>query len=63
VKYQSGASTLHQEVLISNASSFRIGDSKFLLTKRAGVAQAKTVITNPVDGSTTLLQGYAKQNA
>ncbi len=61
VKYHSGSTTLYQQVLISNGS-FRIGDSKFFLSSRPGIAQAKSVITSPVDGSTTLLTGYAMQN-
>jgi hypothetical protein len=60
VKYQSGGSTQYQQVLISN-DSFRVGDSKFALTSKPGVALAKMVITSPVDGSTTLVQGNAKQ--
>ena len=61
VKYQSGSTTLYQQVLISNGS-FRIGDSKFFLSSRPGAAMAKSVITSPVDGSTTLLQGHAQQS-
>jgi hypothetical protein len=60
VKYQSGSTTLYQQVLISNGS-FRIGDTKFILSNKPGVAQARSVITSPVDGSTTLLQGSATQ--
>jgi len=60
VKYQSGSTTQYQQVLISN-DSFRIGDTKFILSNQPGVAQARTVITSPVDGSTTLLQGNAQQ--
>src|SRR5258708_37916484 len=61
VKYQSGGTALYQQVLISN-NSFRIGDSKFFLSSKPGQALAKTVITSPVDGSTTLLQGHAQQS-
>ena len=61
VKYHSGATTPYQQVLISN-DSFRIGDSKFFMSNKAGLALAKTVVTSPVDGSTTLLQGNAKQS-
>src|ERR1700760_2948753 len=42
VKFQSGGTTKYQQVLISN-DSFRIGDSKFQLSSRPGVAMAKTV--------------------
>jgi hypothetical protein len=61
VKYQSGGSTQYQQVLISS-DSFRIGDSKFQLSSKPGVALAKMVITSPVDGSTTLVQGNATQS-
>src|SRR5215208_398816 len=52
VKYQSGATVQYQEVLIKDRA-FRIGDSKFTLT-RAGVAQIKTIVTNAADGSRVL---------
>jgi hypothetical protein len=61
VKYKSGATTSYQQVLISN-DSFRSGDSKFLISNKAGLAVAKTVITDAATGSTTLLQGYAHQS-
>ena len=61
VKYQSGSTTLYQQVLISNGS-FRIGDTKFTMGDKPGQASAKTVITSPVDGSTTLYQGNATQD-
>ncbi len=59
VKYQSGSTTQYQDVLIKD-SSFRIGNSKFTLA-RAGVAQVKTVVTSPVDGSNVLNTAYATQ--
>ena len=59
VEYQSGSTRLYQQVLISN-NSFRIGDTKFVLGK-PGSAQIGTVVTSPVDGSTTLLKGSATQ--
>lgn len=59
VKYESGSTVLYQDVLIRD-SSFRIGDSKFTLT-RPGVAQLKTVVTSPVDGGRVLETAYAKQ--
>jgi hypothetical protein len=61
VKYQSGSTVKYQDVLINN-NSFKVGDSKFTLTK-AGTAQVKTVVINPADGSTVLNTAYAKQNA
>jgi len=59
VKYQSGSTVQYQDVLIKDRA-FRIGDSKFTLT-RAGVAQIKTIVTNPADGSRVLNTAYAKQ--
>src|SRR5437763_2519128 len=41
VKYESGPTVKYQDVLIRD-NSFRIGDSRFTLT-RSGVAQIKTV--------------------
>jgi len=59
VKYQSGTTVKYQDVLIKD-NAFRIGDSKFTLA-RAGVAQVKTVVTSPVDGSNVLNTAYAHQ--
>jgi hypothetical protein len=59
VKYQSGSTVQYQDVLIKD-NSFRIGDSKFTLA-RPGVAQVKTVVTSPVDGSNVLNTAYAQQ--
>jgi hypothetical protein len=58
-KYESRSTVKYQDVLINN-KSFRIGDSKFILT-RAGVAQVKTVVINPANGSTFLDTAYAHQ--
>jgi hypothetical protein len=44
-------------VLIKDGS-FRIGDTKFSLNANGG-ASIGTIITSPVDGSTTLIQGSA----
>jgi hypothetical protein len=57
VKYQSGSTVQYQSVLIKDGS-FRIGDTKFSLSANGG-ATVGTVITSPVDGSTTLIQGNA----
>jgi hypothetical protein len=58
VKYQSGHGPIQfQDVLIKN-SSFRIGDTKFLLQKK-GHAQIKTVVTNPATGGQVLNTAYA----
>jgi len=60
VKYQSGAVTKFQDVLIKD-NAFRIGDSKFTLT-RNGVAEVKTVLTNSSTGSQSLETAFAKQS-
>src|ERR1700716_1367411 len=52
VKYQSGTTVKYQSVLIRNLS-FRVGDTKFTLTK-PGTAQVKNVVTDPATGSTFL---------
>ena len=57
VKYQSGTTTQYQQVLIGN-SSFRIGDSKFVLTG-TGKADVYNAVTDPVTGDTSLVQGAA----
>jgi hypothetical protein len=59
VKYQSDSTVKYQDVLIKD-NAFRIGDSKFTVTK-VGTAQVKTVVTDPASGATTLLTAYAKQ--
>ena len=59
VKYESGATVQYQDVLIRD-NAFRIGNSKFTLT-RPGVAQIKTVVTSPADGSNVLNTSYAHQ--
>ncbi len=60
VKYQSGTTTQYQQVLIGN-SSFRIGDSKFVLTG-SGKATVANAVTDPVTGNTSLVQGNATQS-
>ena len=57
VKYQSGSATQYQQVLIGNAS-FRIGNSKFVLTG-TGKAEVYNAVTDPVTGNTSLVQGSA----
>ena len=48
-------------VLIGNGSSFRIGDTKFLLTA-AGKATVANAVTDPVTGNTSLVrQGDRRQ--
>jgi hypothetical protein len=60
VKYQSGTTTQFQQVLINN-SSFRIGDTKFVLTG-SGKATVANAVTDPVTGNTSLVQGSATQD-
>jgi hypothetical protein len=60
VKYQSGGTTQFQQVLIGN-SSFRIGDSKFVLTG-SGKATVANAVTDPVTGNTSLVNGNATKS-
>jgi hypothetical protein len=59
VKYQSESTVKYQDVLIKD-NAFKVGDSKFTVTK-IGTAQVKTVVTDPASGATTLLTAYAHQ--
>ncbi|MBS0531394.1 MAG: hypothetical protein JSS22_18695 [Proteobacteria bacterium] len=59
-RYQYGSTVKYQDVLIKN-NAFRIGDSKFTLTK-PGSAQVKTVMTNPATGAQSLETAYVKQS-
>jgi hypothetical protein len=61
VKYQSGSTVQYGNVLIGNGSTFRIGDTKFLLTA-AGKATVANAVTDPVTGNTSLVQGNATQS-
>jgi hypothetical protein len=60
VKYQSGGTTQFQQVLIGN-SSFRIGNSKFVLTG-SGTATVANAVTDPTTGNVSLVQGKATQS-
>jgi len=60
VKYQSGSTTQYQQVLIGN-SSFRIGDTKFVLTG-SGKAAVANAVTDPTTGNTSLVKGNAVQS-
>ncbi len=60
VKYQSGSTVKFQDVLIKD-NAFRIGDSKFTVT-RAGTAEVKTVMTNAATGASSLETAYAQQS-
>jgi hypothetical protein len=57
VKYQSDGTTQYQQVLIGN-SSFRIGNSKFVLTG-TGKATVYNAVTSATTGDTSLVQGSA----
>lgn len=59
-RYESGGAVKYQNVLIASDNSFRVGDTKFMLTK-PGTAQIKTVMTK--DGQPSSMEtAYAKQN-
>jgi hypothetical protein len=60
VKYQSGSTVKYQSVLIKDLS-FRVGDTKFTLTK-LGSAQIKNVVSDPATGSTYLDTAVATQS-
>jgi hypothetical protein len=60
VKYQSGTTVQYQQVLIGN-SSFRIGNTKFMLTG-TGQANIANAVTDPVTGDTSLVQATATQD-
>jgi hypothetical protein len=57
VHYQSEGTSKYQEVLIKD-QSFRIGDTKFMLTS-TGTALIKNVVNDPATGATYLDQAYA----
>jgi len=57
VRYQSGSTFQFQQVLIRD-SSFRIGNTKFVLAG-TGKAQIGTAVTDPTTGNTTLIKGDA----
>ena len=61
VHYQSDATSKYQDVLIKD-QSFRVGDTKFILTK-AGTAMIKNVVTDSATGSTYLDTAYAAQSS
>jgi hypothetical protein len=59
VKYQSGSTVQYQSVLIKD-NSFRFGDTKFTLTAQ-GTADVRNVVTDPISGNTSLVEGNATQ--
>lgn len=59
-KYEAGGVAKYQNVLIASDGTFRVGDTKFTLTK-PGTAEIKTVMMK--DGQpSTIETAYAKQN-
>jgi hypothetical protein len=60
VRYQSAGTVKNESVLIRDGS-FRVGDTKFLLTK-PGTATIKNVVTDPANGSTFLDTATATQD-
>jgi hypothetical protein len=59
-RYESNGTVKYQNVLIANDGTFRVGDTKFRLTK-PGTAEIKTVMMK--DGQpSTIETAYAKQN-
>ena len=60
VQYRSAGTVQSQNVLI-RGGSFRVGDTKFSLTK-VGSAQIKNVVTDPQTGSTFLDTAVATQD-
>ena len=60
VKYESAGTVKYQSVLIKD-STFRVGDTKFTLTK-AGTATIKNAVTNAATGSTYLDTAQAIQS-
>jgi hypothetical protein len=60
VTFQSASGMQYQKVFIAANNSFRIGNSSFTLTGN-GVAEIKTVVTNPNNGTQTLQTAYVNQ--
>ena len=60
VRYQSDGTSKYQDVLIKD-SSFRVGDTKFMLTAN-GKALIKNVVTDAASGQTYLDTAYATQS-
>lgn len=59
-KYESAGTVKYQNVLIASDGTFRVGDTKFRLTKQ-GTAEIKTVMMK--DGQpSTIETAFAKQN-
>ncbi|NVN85970.1 MAG: hypothetical protein HXX15_07745 [Rhodopseudomonas sp.] len=62
VKYDSAGTVKYQQVLIKD-NTFRVGDTKFKLSKSGTSAEIKNVVTDPVTQSTYLDTATAKRTA
>jgi hypothetical protein len=62
VIYKGSQGFQHARVFIANQSTFRLGDSRFILTSK-GKASLASVVTNPYDGSQTIQQSIATQQS
>ena len=61
VKVQTDNGPISSQTVLISDKSFRIGNTKFLLTG-SGKAQVGTVITNPTTGANTLIKGEADRS-
>ncbi len=62
VTFTSQSGQQYQRVFITTKNSFRIGDSSFTLTG-TGVAQVKTVLTDPTTGTQAIDTSYATKTS
>ena len=62
VIYKGSQGFQHARVFIANQSTFRIGDSRFIMTAK-GKASLASVVTSPYDGSQTIQQSIATQQS
>jgi hypothetical protein len=62
VIYKGSQGFQQSRVFISNQNTFRIGDSKFVLTAQ-GKATFASVVTNPYNGAQTIDQSTATQQS
>lgn len=62
VIYRGSQGFQHARVFIANQSTFRLGDSRFILTSK-GKASLASVVTSPYDGSQTIQQSIATQQS
>ena len=59
VTFQSSSGLQSARVFITTNNSFRIGDSSFTLSSKAGTAQLNTVVTDPTTGIQTVQNSTA----